>query len=230
MGSNNSGNPGMLVLVATPIGNLGDLSPRMISALVEADTVFAEDTRRTGKLTGGIRQMYSYGDHNARERLPLLRKLLGKGETVALVTDAGMPGISDPAYLAVRTALDEGAGISVIPGPSAVTAALAGSGLPVDRFSFEGFLPRKAGNRRRRLTEVSAYPGTLIFFVGPHHLSRCLSEMLEILGDRPACVARELSKLHEEFVRGTLEELNLRYRDTAVRGEITLLVAGTAAV
>jgi 16S rRNA (cytidine1402-2'-O)-methyltransferase len=204
----------------------------MVSALEEADTVFAEDTRRTGKLTGGIRRMYSYGDHNSTDRLELLEKLLVDGETVALVTDAGTPGVSDPAYRAVRTALEAGAVITVVPGPSAVTAALAGSGLPVDRFSFEGFLPRKAGRRRRRLEEVSAYPGTLIFFVGPHHLAAYLAEMLEVLGSRRACVARELTKVHEEFVRGTLEELVTRYSDdtSRIRGEITLLVAGTGAV
>jgi 16S rRNA (cytidine1402-2'-O)-methyltransferase len=168
--------------------------------------------------------MQSYNDHNAGDRLLLLEKLLRDGQTVALVTDAGMPGISDPAFRAVKKALDMGAGIRVVPGPSAVTAALVASGLAVDRFSFEGFLPRKKGNRRRRLEEIADYRGTLVFFVGPHHLSRYLAEMLEVLGNRPACVARELTKVHEEFVRGTLEGLELQYRNSEVRGEITLLV------
>ncbi len=217
---------GKLVLVATPIGNLGDLSPRAIRTLEDADSIFAEDTRRTRKLTSGVRRMHSYGDHNSLERLPLLEKLLCEGKTVALVTDAGTPGISDPAFRAVRKALEIGALVTVVPGPSAVTAALAGSGLPVDRFSFEGFLPRKIGHRRRRLEEIAGYTGTLVFFAGPHHLARYLGEMLEILGNRPACVARELTKIHEEFVRGSLEVLYLMYKDSPVRGEITLLVGG----
>jgi len=226
----NERSAGTLVLVSTPIGNMGDLSPRAVRAMEGADAVFAEDTRRTGRLSAGLPRMYSYGDHNAQERLPLLGELLEGGLTVALVTDAGTPGISDPAYRAVRLALEAGATVSVVPGPSAVTAALAGSGLPVDRFSFEGFLPRKAGNRARRLAEIAGYTGTLIFFVGPHHLPKYLTEMLEALGDRPACVARELTKLHEEFVRGSLGELAARYGNTAVKGEITLLVGGARPV
>ncbi len=222
--------PGILVLVATPIGNLGDLSPRASRILQDADAVLAEDTRRTRKLLDNPRKLLSYNDHNAAGRLPEMGKLLMQGKTVAVVSDAGTPGISDPAYRAVRKALEVGAIVTVIPGPTAVIAALVGSGLPVDRFCFEGFLPRKKGARRKRLEEAGRYPGTLIFFIGPHHLSRYLFEMYEVLGDRPACVARELTKLHEEYVRGALGELATIYSECSVRGEITLLVGGTRTV
>jgi 16S rRNA (cytidine1402-2'-O)-methyltransferase len=218
---------GRLVLVATPIGNLDDASCRLRAALEEADLVLAEDTRRSARLAPPGTSMKSYHDHNARRMAPRIAEMLGRGMTLALVTDAGMPGISDPSYRAVRAALDAGAEVTVVPGPSAVTTALAGSGLPVDRFCFEGFLPRKRGKRLGRLEEMSGYPGTLIYFVGPHHLLRQLRETLEVMGDRSACVAREMTKLHEEFVRGRLSELVLEFESRRPRGEITLLVAGS---
>ena len=218
---------GRLVLVATPIGNLEDMSPRAARTIAEADAVMAEDTRRTGKFLSSRDRLYSYHEHNSTGRLPQILEFLKSGETVALVSDAGMPGISDPAFRAVRMAIEEGFTIEVIPGPSAVVTALAGSGLPVGRFAFEGFLPAKKGARKRRLTEVSDYSGTLIFFTGPHHLLRDLAEMEEHLGDRSACVARELSKVHEEYVRGTLSELAQRFADRRIRGEITFVVEGS---
>jgi len=219
--------PGRLVLVATPIGNLEDLSPRAARAIAGADVVMAEDTRHTAKIAGGAAKLYSYHDHNARGRLPQIAGFLESGLTVAMVSDAGMPGISDPAYRAVRLAIEGGHRVEAIPGPSAVITALAASGLPVDRFAFEGFLPLKKGARRRRIEEMAGYAGTLILFTGPHHLLRDLTELREVLGDRSACIAREMTKVFEEYARGTLSELSERYSGVQVRGEITLVVEGS---
>ena len=218
---------GRLVLVATPIGNLEDMSPRAARTIAEADAVMAEDTRRTGRFVTSRERLYSYHEHNTAGRLPQILEFLRSGETVALVSDAGMPGISDPAFRAVRMAVDEGFIIEVIPGPSAVITALAGSGLATNRFSFEGFLPAKKGARRRRLEEMSDYRGSLIFFTGPHHLLRDLGEIREHLGERPACVARELTKIHEEYARGTLSELAERFSKVRIRGEMTLVIGGS---
>ncbi len=213
--------------MATPIGNLEDLSPRAARVLAEASVVLAEDTRRTRKLVSRGVRMVSYNDNNARGRIPLLLQALSAGETVALVSDAGTPGVSDPAYRAVQAALEADATVSVVPGPSAVTAALVASGLPTDRFAFEGFLPRKPGPRRTRISAMQSYTGTLVYFSGPHHVGGLLGELLAILGDRRCVVARELTKLHEEFVRGTLSSLFEKYRENPPKGEITLLVSGT---
>lgn len=220
---------GVLVLVATPIGNLEDLSPRAARVLREADVVLAEDTRRSAKLVSGRDRIYSYHDHNVRGRIPQIKSFLAEGKTIALITDAGMPGISDPAYAAVRAALECGAGIEVVPGPCAVVSALVLSGLPTDRFCFEGFLPRRKGKRRSRLEDMESYGGTLVYFVGPHHLRGALMEMREVFGDRNACVARELTKLHEEVIRGSLSDLAERFADQPPRGEITLVVSGASA-
>ena len=217
---------GRLVLVATPIGNMSDLAPRAREALADADVVLAEDTRRSARISPPGTRMMSYHDHNARAMVPKIAQMLAEGRKLALVSDAGMPGVSDPCFRAVQAALDAGATVSVVPGPSAVTAALAGSGLPVDRFCFEGFLPRKRGKRLARLREMEDYPGTLIYFVGPHHLLRQLRETREVMGDRRACVARELTKLHEEYVRGTISRLEKIFSGRKPRGEITLLVQG----
>lgn len=224
------GRPGILSLVSTPIGNMEDLSPRMSLTLAEADLVLAEDTRRSAKLLpGSFRgRMASYNDFNSLERLPILREYLEAGKRVALVTDAGTPGISDPCFRAVRLALETGSRVESVPGPCAAVSALVISGLPVDRFFFEGFPPRKAGNRRARLEEVSRYPHTLVFYVGPHHLERFLVELREVLGDREACLAREMTKLHEEVLRGTLTELSKGISGRRIRGEATLVVRGAA--
>ncbi len=220
---------GDLVLVATPIGNLEDLSPRAARVLAGAELVLAEDTRRTLKLVPGGRRLVSYNDVNARGRIPLLLETLEAGGTVALVSDAGTPGVSDPAYRAVQAAIEAGARVSVVPGPSAVTAALVASGLPTDRFAFEGFLPRKPGPRRTRIEAMASYTGTLVLFAGPHHAGKLLDELLQGLGDRRACVARELTKVHEEFVRGRLSELASKYSEHPPKGEVTILVAGAGA-
>ena len=217
---------GKLILIATPIGNLEDMSPRAVEAIENASVVFAEDTRRTAKFVTETKKLYSYHDHNVAGRLPQLREFLQNGLTVALVSDAGMPGISDPSFKAVRIAVREGFQIEVIPGPTAVTTALVGSGLPVDRFAFEGFPPRKIGARKRRLEEMSSYNGSIVYFIGPHHLQKYLGEMHGILGNRPVCVAREMTKVHEEYVRGNISDVIRRFGDRKVRGEITLVVGG----
>lgn len=217
---------GTLVLVATPIGNLEDMSPRAARIMAEADLLLAEDTRRTMKLVPQGRKLTSYNDVNARGRLPLILENLEAGRTVVLVSDAGTPGISDPAYRAVQTAIQAGAGVTTVPGPSSVTAALVASGLPTDRFAFEGFLPRKSGPRLSRIRAMESYTGTLVYFAGPHHAGKLLEELLEVLGDRRCCLARELTKVHEEYVRGTLGFLAERYREQAPRGEVTILVEG----
>ncbi len=217
---------GTLVLVATPIGNLEDMSPRAARMMAEADLLLAEDTRRTMKLVPPGRRLTSYNDVNARGRLPLILENLEAGRTVALVSDAGTPGISDPAYRAVQTAIQAGATVTTVPGPSSVIAALAASGLPTDRFAFEGFLPRKPGPRLSRIRAMAGYTGTLVYFAGPHHTGKLLEELLGVLGDRRCCLAREMTKVHEEYVRGTLGSLAERYREQPPRGEITILVDG----
>lgn len=221
-----SNKAGKLILVATPIGNLEDMSPRAMEVIENASIVFAEDTRRTAKFVTETKRLFSYHDHNVAGRLPQLKEFLENGLTVALVSDAGMPGISDPSFKAVRIALREGFQIEVIPGPTAVTTALVGSGLPVDRFAFEGFLPRKVGARKRRLEEMSPYIGSIVYFIGPHHLQKYLGEMQGIFGNRPVCVAREMTKVHEEYIRGNISDVIRRFGDRKVRGEITLVVGG----
>jgi len=218
--------PGKLVLVATPIGNLDDMSPRASEVLSTADVVMAEDTRRTGKFVPERRRLYSCHDHNIRGRLPQIEQFLLQGATVAMASDAGTPGISDPAYRAVGLAVELGAEVTMIPGPSAVIMALVVSGLPTDRFAFEGFLPFKKGKRRRRIEDMAAYTGTIAYYVGPHHLSSVMEVLFTVFGERRCCVAREMTKLHEEIVRGTLSELMDRYSTSVPKGEITLLVEG----
>ncbi len=220
------GGRGRLVLVGTPIGNLEDLAPRASRILAEADLVFAEDTRRTARLAPPGRRMFSYYDSNAASRQPMLARALEDGLMVALVTDAGMPGISDPCYRAVRTAIEKGAAVEIVPGPCAAISALVASGLPTDRFSFEGFLPRKKGPASRRLAELAEDSRTLVFYIPPHDLVDALEMMHSILGDREAVVAREMTKVHEEFARGTLSALLAEFASRTPRGEITLVVAG----
>ncbi len=219
---------GKLVLVATPIGNLDDMSPRALEALSTADAVMAEDTRRTGRFVPERRRLYSCHDHNIRGRLPQIEQFLMQGATVAMASDAGTPGISDPAYRAVGLAVELGAQVTMIPGPSAVIMALVVSGLPTNRFAFEGFLPFKKGKRRKRIEEMADYTGTIAYYVGPHHLSSVIEVLLSVFGDRRCCVAREMTKLHEEIVRGTLSGLKDRYSTSVPKGEITLLVEGAS--
>jgi 16S rRNA (cytidine1402-2'-O)-methyltransferase len=220
-----------LVLAATPIGRIEDASPRLAAELAGADIVAAEDTRRVRRLASelGVEiagRVVSYFEGNEKARLPPLLAALSGGQRVVLVTDAGMPSVSDPGYRLVAAAVEAGVEVTVAPGPSAALAALAVSGLPVDRFCFEGFLPRKDGERRRRLAELADEVRTMVFFEAPHRTADALLAMAEALGGgRAAVVCRELTKTHEEVRRGVLADLAAWAAD-GVRGEVTIVVAG----
>ncbi len=222
---------GVLVLAATPIGRVADAPPRLAEELGSAGVVAAEDTRRLRRLAADLGvevtgRVVSYFEGNEASRTPALLEHLAAGERVLLVTDAGMPSVSDPGYRLVAAAVEAGVRVTAVPGPSAVLTALAVSGLPVDRFCFEGFLPRKAGERARRLADLATEPRTLVFFEAPHRTAVALTAMAEAFGaDRPAAVCRELTKTHEEVVRGPLAEL-AAWAGAGVRGEVTLVVAG----
>ena len=221
---------GRLVMVSTPIGNLDDLSPRAAQALHDADVVAAEDTRRSRVLlqrVGSTAATTSYHEHNEAARTRPLLDRVEAGQTVVCVTDAGTPGVADPGFRLVREAVARGLSVEVVPGPSALLAALVVSGLPTDRFAFEGFLPRKSGARAQRLAALAGDPRTLVFYVAPHRAAADLAAMAVAFGDRPAVLARELTKLHEEVWRGGLEALAERARVQRVRGEVTVVVAGT---
>src|ERR1700682_1195206 len=218
---------GCLYLVATPIGNLEDITLRAIRILKEADVIACEDTRHTQKLLNhyGIKkEMVSYHEHNELTRSPELVIELEQGAKIALVSDAGTPGISDPGYRLVILCLRHHISVVPIPGPSALVAALAASGLPADEFLFVGFLPPRSGARRKALDALKAESRTLIFYEAPHRVVETLADASEILGARPAVIAREVTKIHEEFLRGPLPELLESARQRAPRGEITLLI------
>ena len=226
---------GRIVVCGTPIGNAGDASRRLAAALATADLVAAEDTRRLRRLAVALgidcaARVVSFYDAVEARRVPELLAAARAGSTVALVTDAGMPGVSDPGYRLVAAAARAGIPVSVVPGPSAPTAALAVSGLPTDRWVFEGFLPRRAGARRARLDELAAERRTIVLLEAPHRLAAALSDLAAVLGpERPAVVCRELTKTHEEIVRGDLGELAAWAGQREVLGEITLVVAGASA-
>lgn len=221
---------GKLVLCGTPIGNLEDTSPRVLRALESADVVACEDTRRTRKLLThfGIRakELVVYRDDNERRRAAELMERLTKGATVVLVSDAGMPGLSDPGYRLVRACVEQGVEVGVVPGPTASVSALAVSGLPPGRFVFEGFLPRKTGDRRRRVAELAAEERTIVVFESPHRIEESLADLLEGLGDRPAALVRELTKLHEEVRRGLLSELLAGVKSGPPKGEMVIVIGG----
>jgi 16S rRNA (cytidine1402-2'-O)-methyltransferase len=225
---------GVLVLAATPIGRVDDASPRLAHELATADVVAAEDTRRLARLArdlgvsvGG--RVVSYFEGNESARTPGLVAALVAGERVLLVTDAGMPSVSDPGYRLVAAAIEAGVDVVAVPGPSAVLTALAVSGRPVDRFCLEGVLPRKAGERSRRLAELATEPRTMVFFEAPHRTGAALAAMVEAFGpERAAAVCRELTKTHEEVRRGGLAEL-VAWAAGGVRGEVTIVVAGAPA-
>ena len=226
--------PGVLVIAGTPIGDPSDASPRLRTELEGADIVAAEDTRRTRRLADDLGitlrgRIVSYYDAVELRRLPELISALQAGQRVVLVTDAGMPSVSDPGYRLVAAAVEAGIPVTAAPGPSAVLTALALSGLPVDRFAFEGFLPRKAGERARTLAAVAADPRTLVFFEAPHRIAEALTAMAEAFGaDRPAAVCRELAKTYEEVRRAPLGEL-AAWAAEGLRGEITVVVQGAPA-
>jgi 16S rRNA (cytidine1402-2'-O)-methyltransferase len=226
---------GRLEVIATPIGNLGDLAPRAVAALQNASLIVAEDTRRTGQLLahcGIARPMQSLHEHNEAERSAAIVARLRAGETVALVSDAGTPLLSDPGLLLVRAAVAAGIPVVAVPGPSALTAALSIAGLSARRFAFEGFLPARAGERRRALERLAAETRTLVFFEAPHRLAETLDDMMMAFGsERPGVIARELTKLHETVYRGSLTELvsQLRADPNVARGELVLLIGGAEA-
>lgn len=223
--------PGQLYICGTPIGNLEDITLRALRVLREVSLIAAEDTRHTRKLLahfGISTPVVSLHEHNEAQRTPQILERLMKGESVALVSDAGMPLIQDPGQGLVRAAAAAGIPITVIPGPTALVAALAGSGLPTDRFAFEGFLPREARRRRAHLEALKDDPRTLVFYEAPHRLQAALADMLAVLGDRPACIARELTKVHEEWQRDSLSGLVRQWAGRTPQGEFVIVVAGAS--
>lgn len=225
---------GQLILAATPIGNAADASPRLKAALAEAAIIAAEDSRRAKRLIKDLEvnteaQIWSFYDAVEDAKSPELIDRVIAGDNVVVISDAGMPTVSDPGYRIVQEAISRGVKVSVIPGPSAVLTALAISGLAVDRFSFEGFLPRKSGERKNFLTDLETNERTMVFFEAPHRLVESLQDFAEVFGaDRQAVICRELTKTYEEIIRGTFTEL-IKWSDREILGEITLVVAGASA-
>lgn len=224
---------GQLIFAATPMGNVGDASARLIAAIEQADVIAAEDTRKFMNLCSrlGIRydaKLVSNFEANEAGRVEQLLEAVDAGSTVLVVSDAGMPSVSDPGYRLSTAAIESGINYQVLPGPSAVLTALLLSGLPADRFCFEGFLPRKSGDRMRSLTQLLHEPRTMIFFEAPHRLEKTINDMVEVFGsDRRAAVAREMTKTYEEVIRGSMQELK-DWATGEIKGEITLVVAGSA--
>jgi 16S rRNA (cytidine1402-2'-O)-methyltransferase len=220
--------PGTLYIVATPIGNLEDITLRALQVLRGVDLIACEDTRYSARLLahyGITAPRESYHDHNEKERTPRLLEMMRRGQNIGLISDSGTPLISDPGYPLVSACRKEGIPVVPIPGPSAVIAALAGSGLPMSRFYFVGFLPPRSKARKAELEQLRDLPATLIFYEAPHRLLATLADMRAILGPRPACLAREMTKMHEEWTRGTLTELlEIMNARAKIRGEITLVV------
>jgi 16S rRNA (cytidine1402-2'-O)-methyltransferase len=223
---------GVLYLVATPIGNLEDITLRALRVLREADQIAAEDTRHTQKLLSHYeisRPLVSYHEHNEMTRAPELLIALEQGAKIALVSDAGMPLVSDPGHRLVALCVRHHIAVVPVPGASAALTALAASGLPNEEFLFVGFLPQRSGERRRALERLRIEDRTLILYEAPHRIAECVADAREILGDRPACLAREITKVHEEFRRGKLSEIEETLRERPAKGEITLLIgAGEA--
>lgn len=227
------GMSGRLFLAATPIGNVGDASVRLRELLAQADIIAAEDSRRAHRLLADmgvtyVGQIWSFYDAVEQAKSPEIIDRVEAGATVVMISDAGMPSVSDPGYRLVREAIERGVNVSVVPGPSAVLAALAISGLPVDRFTFEGFLPRKAGERIAALTNLEIEPRTMVFFEAPHRLAETIKAMLEVFGsERQVVVCRELTKTYEEIIRGNLADL-ASWVDREILGEITIVLHGAS--
>jgi 16S rRNA (cytidine1402-2'-O)-methyltransferase len=224
---------GTLWLVGTPIGNLGDLTERAREALARADLIACEDQRRTRALLSHLNirapKLLTFNEGNEARRVPELLERLQAGGDVVVISSAGMPGLSDPGYRLVAACVEQGIPVEVAPGPSAAVTALVVSGLPTDRFAFEGFLPRRASARRARLRELAAESRTIVLFESPRRLAELLADAAASLGDRRATVARELTKAHQEVVRGTLPELRDRYAGEEVRGEVVVVIEGAEA-
>ncbi|MEP6778001.1 MAG: 16S rRNA (cytidine(1402)-2'-O)-methyltransferase [Chthoniobacterales bacterium] len=221
----------MLYVIGTPIGNLNDITLRALEALKSADVIAAEDTRHSGNLLRHFeirKPLVSYHEHNEAMRSQELAERLAAGENVALITDAGMPGLSDPGARLIRKCIDQHLPFTILPGASAILTALVGSGFSLDRFSYRGFLPPKSGGRERELRAAAEREETSVFFESPHRLIKTLSACLAIMPDRQLCVARELTKKFEEFRRGTAAELLAHYQAHPLKGEITLVITGAA--
>ncbi len=217
---------GILYLVSTPIGNLGDITFRAIETLKKVKVIAAEDTRHSKRLLnhyGIITPLLSYYEHNRDARIPKIIEIIKSGDSVSLISDAGTPAISDPAYKLVRSAIENKIKIESVPGASAVLASLIPSGLPTDRFVFEGFLPIKKG-RKKRIESMKNEIATIILYESPKRLIRTLRQLCEVLGDRPAVVARELTKIHEEYIRGTLNDLHNHFIEKTPKGECVILI------
>ncbi len=222
---------GTLYIVATPIGNLEDITLRAIRVLKEVDLIAAEDTRHTKHLLDRYEietQITSYHDHNKEEKAPVLIARIQDGNNVALVSDAGTPGISDPGYFLINLAIDRNISVVPIPGATAAIAALSVSGMPTDNFIFEGFFPAKHQGRIRRLKELAKEERTIIFYEAPHRIIRTMKDMIEVFGDRRAVITRELTKIHEETIRGTLPEILVHLQTGSIKGEFTIILHGAS--
>ena len=220
---------GTLYVVGTPIGNLGDISPRALETLANCDFIAAEDTRVTLKLLNRFeikKPMVSYFEHNRFERGPIIAERILSGESCALVTDAGMPAISDPGEDLVKLCIEKGIKIESVPGPCAFTTALAISGMPSKRFSFEGFLPIEKSERKEHISWLIGETRTMIFYEAPHKLSQTLSDLYNALGDREIAIVREITKIHEEVIKTTLSEASAKYSKEAIKGELVLIIKG----
>ena len=221
---------GHLYIISTPIGNMNDISPRAIECFKSVDFVACEDTRHSGLLLSRLgikKKLLSYNDINALKQTQVLLKYLEQGHDVALVSDAGTPGISDPAYRIIRAAIDAQFEVIAVPGPSAVLSALVISGLPLDRFVFEGFIPQKGARRRNRIEALANEPRTIILFESPHRIIDLLESVLEIFGNREISVSREMTKLHEETIRGNVSDVLETLKTKKLRGEFTVVIRGT---
>ena len=222
---------GTIYLVPTPIGNMGDITSRAVEVLSTVDLIACEDTRVSGNLLKKLsvsRKLVSYHEFNERRRAEQLVESVRTGTNIAVISDGGSPGISDPAYRIVRAAIESGLNVIALPGPCAIIPALTASGLPTDRFFFEGFLPQKEGARKNRLRQLSDFPHTLVIYESPHRVQKTLANALEVLGDREACLAREISKKFEQYVRGPISRIIAEFSDRSVKGEIVLIIAGAS--
>lgn len=220
---------GTLFIVPTPIGNLEDITLRALRVLESVDVIATEDTRHSGRLLAHYhikKPLVSYQDHNEAQRLPQLLEQLRLGANIALVSDAGTPGVSDPGFKLIRQVAAEGMTVDVLPGASSVIVGLVGSALPTDKFFFGGFLPRTSSKRQATLTAYIQLPASLVFFESPHRVASALGDAHQVFGDRQAVVARELSKIHQEYDRGMLSDLSLKYAKKPTKGEIVLIIAG----
>ncbi len=225
----NTNSPAAFYIVSTPIGNLEDITLRALNTLKSVDQIVAEDTRHTRKLLSHYsikKKVISFHDHTSSAKIDrIIKKLIG-GESIAYVTDAGTPGIADPGFVLIRAMIEHDFPVVPIPGVAAAITALTGSGLPMDRFVFEGFLPFKSGKRQTRLRALVNDPRTIILYESPHRLGKCLNDIHEILGNRQICICRELTKIFEEFIRGSVLEVAEHFKARPPRGEITIILAG----